>query len=96
MIIADVTTHQRTVSAKLDERELHAILANHVALVQQFPLSSKTRVRIRIEHKDQGGCIGFEDEAEISLTNDLEPPAPEGIALVHGESHVTLQPRSKN
>lgn len=74
MRINDKTIHERAVHAYFDEADLVALLSQKVAADTGFPIDQrKTKVRVIISKRDSS--IGFEDYAEVFLTNELPPSA---------------------
>lgn len=74
MQIRDSETHCRTVRVVIDQVELHRVLAERVAAESGFPLTAATEVKVFLRRNDRIG-IGFEDSAEVVLTNQL-PSVP--------------------
>ena len=68
----DTITHHRRVFARLDEKELHDLLAKEIAKKMKFEIDSETKIRVIISKKDAVGSAGFERYAEVTLTNNLD------------------------
>ena len=77
MNLTDQTIHERKVSARFDEHDLHALLVQKVAKESGFVLDPRTTLsHVIISTKDRMGTSGIEYYAEVTLTNAL--PSSDG------------------
>lgn len=74
MNIQSSTKHERTTFVHFNEDQLHAALASAVMKEANIQPGKHVSVKVFISHKDRTGTAGVEKYAEVTITENLNPP----------------------